>query len=252
MFTIVQVLPAETLPLFRRWFAKPPQPSVEKVAVRGGAFFYKVSVHAAKSGLTDFSFLPAAVGIAAQRILFCGEMCPQLPPPLQLYTPRIFPNLLFMNTVCAFLSENRTQFPNCSVGIYDADAHLQSAMLGLVPFVKSIRIFCEDPLQYESLQAEILESAGLSVVVCDTKSVLNGCDIVLYPFETTADGKIGTLTVFHGGKTVLTGEGLLLPQEYAARCPAGTDTLLYASALYECCNALDLRVLRYTKFAPIT
>lgn len=251
MFTVLEIKPFVPQPFFRRIFAKPPQPTVEKVAVRGGAFFYKVTVSTDKTGALDVSFLPYAVGAAAQRILFCGACELPLPAPLQLFAPRIFPTVLFINTACAFLQTHRPQFSNAVIGIFDPNAQLQTAVNRFVPYAKTIRIYCEDPSQYETVQAEVLSSVGLSIVVSNTPTALNGCDIVLSPYLQTGDGKIGTLTVFRGGKTVFAGEGITLPPEYEARCFTGTDKISFASALYECCNTLDLHDLQYTKFVPV-
>ncbi|MGN0571223.1 MAG: hypothetical protein ACI4K9_03470 [Candidatus Fimenecus sp.] len=208
-------------------------------------------VPADKTGYADLSFLPFSVGAAAQRLLLCGDIQQELPVPLQLYAPRVFPTTLFLNTARTFLQKNRAQFLNCTFGIVDPNGILQTAVFDFVPFVKSMRIFCEDKANYEIVQSEIMASNGLSVILCDTLDALKGCDILLSPFSTTTDGKIGTLTVFRGGKTVLAGEGVTLPSEYETRRPAGTDPLLFASALYECCNVLELRDLQYEKFVSV-
>ena len=251
MFTVLEIKPFITQPFFRRVFAKPPQPSVEKVAVRGGAFYYKVTTSVDKSGIADLSFLPHTIGAAAQRIVFCGAYRQPLSAPLHLFVPHIFPTLLFVNTACDFLQANRERFANAEIGILDPDAQFQTAVHRFVPFAKSVSIYCKNPLQYTSVQNEILSSTGLSVIVCDTANVLNNCTVLLSPYFKTTDGKRGTLTVLRGGKTVLAGEGIELPVEYEARRPADTDRFLYASALYECCNVLDLRDLRYTTFVPL-
>ena len=251
MFTVLEIKPYAPPPFLRRFFAKPPQPCVEKIAVRGGAFFYKVTTSADKFGVADLSFLPRAVGAAAQRIVFCGAYRPPLSAPLQLFVPRIFPTLLFVNTACAFLQAHRDRFCNTEIGIFDPDAQFQTAVHRFVPFAKSVSIYCKNPLQYTGVQNEILSSVGLSAVVCDTPSVLNECTVLLSPYLKTADGKLGTMTVLCGGKAVLAGEGIELPAEYETRRPADTDRFLYASALYECCNVLDLRDLQYTKFVPV-
>ncbi|MGN0519924.1 MAG: hypothetical protein ACI4LB_04220 [Candidatus Fimenecus sp.] len=248
---MLEIKPYVSLPFFRRWFSKKTQPTIEKVAVRGGALFYKVTAQADKTGYADLSFLSYTIGAAAQRILPCGALSGDLPEPLRLYLPRVFPLTLFFNTALSFLQANRAQFPNCTLGIADRNGFLQNAVCDFVPFVKSMRIFCENKANYETVQSEILSSNGLSVILCDTLDALKDCDILLSPFEKTADGKIGTLTVFRGGKTVLAGEGVALPPEYEARRPLGTDPLLFASALYECCNVLDLRDLQYEKFVSV-
>lgn len=251
MFCVLEIQPYVPLPRFRRRFAKKAQPSIEKVAVRGGAFFYKVTVQAEKNGYADVSFLPFYIGTAAQRILPCGEIRQDLPTPLRLYSPRIFPTVLFLNSARTFLQKNRVAFQNCILGIIDPNGALQTAVCDFVPFVKSMRIFCENKASYETVQSEILSSNGLSVILCDTPEALTGCDVLLSPYTVTTDGKLGTLTVLRGGKTVLAGEGIALPPEYESRRPAGTDPLLFASALYACCNALALRDLQYERFSPL-
>lgn len=251
MFTVLEVQPYVRPLFFRRLFSKPLQPTVEKVAVRGGAFFYKATAFADKNGCADLSFLPSTVGIAAQRIVPCGEEMSELPTPLQFFSPKIFPTVLFVNTVCAFLEKYRDTYSACTVGILDEDARLRGMFRNLVPLSKAIRVFCRTPAAYADLQSELLESHGLSLVVCDSQTVLRDCGIVLRPFEKTADGAVGTLTVRQGGKAILAGEGITLPQEYKERMPQNTNALLFASALYECCNVTQLQNLQYTRFVPI-
>ena len=252
MFCVLEIKPYIALPRFRRRFSKNTQPSIEKVAVRGGAFFYKATVQAEKNGYADLSFLPFYIGTAAQRILPCGEIRQDLPAPLRLYSPRIFPTVLFLNSARAFLQKNRVLFQNCTLGIIDPNGTLQTAVCDFVPLVKSMRIFCENKASYDTVQSEILSSNGLSVLLCVTPEALTGCDVLLSPYTVTADGQFGTLTVLRGGKTVLAGEGIALPPEYESRRPAGTDPLLFASALYACCNVLALRNLQYEKFTSLS
>ncbi len=251
MFTILEIKPYARPPFFRRLFTKPLQPFVEKVAVRGGAFFYKVTVFTDKNGCVDLSFLPGTVGIAAQRIVPCGAEITELPAPLRFFTPKIFPTVLFMNTVCAFLEKFQDRFSACTVGISDEGAFLRGMMRSLVPLVKEIRIFCRTPAAYADLQSQLLETHGISLVVCDSQAVLRDCDILLRPFEKTADGAVGTLTVHQNRKSVLAGEGVTLAKEYGERMPQNTNALLYASALYECCNVTQLQNLQYARFVPI-
>ncbi len=251
MFTVLEIQPYVRPPLFRRLFYTPPQPTVEKVAVRGGAFFYKTTVVADKNDCADLSFLPSMIGIAAQRIVPCGEEFAELPTPLQFFTPKIFPTVLFMNTAYAFLEKYQDTYSACTVGIWDEDARCREMLQSLVPLVKTIRVFCRTPALYADLQSDLLESHGLSLVVCDSQAVLRDCGIVLHPFEKTADGAVGTLTVRQSGKATLAGEGITLPQEFKERMPQNTNALLYASALYECCNVTQLQNLQYARFVPI-
>lgn len=250
MFCILEIKQNTSRSFIRRLFCRKVQPTVEKEAVRGGAFFYKVTVQTDKNGYADLSFLPFSLGAASQRILPRGKIIQDLPAPLQLYTPRVFPTVLFLNSARAFLQKNRAQFQNCTLGIVDPNGVLQNAVCDFVPFVKSMCIFCKNTASYETVQSEILTANGLSVILCDKPDALKGCDVFLAPFSRTANGKIGTLTVLRGDKTVLVGEGVSLPPEYEARRPAQTDVLLFASALYECCNVLDLRAMQYEKLVP--
>lgn len=251
MFCILEIQPCPRLSRFRRWFWKTPQPTVEKVAVRGGAFFYKLNVTAEKTGAVDLSFLPQTLGAAAKRILPCGDGLPNpLPPPLELFTPRVFETTLFLNTVYDFLKTNRAQLQNCTIGFNDPAGTLQRAVCDFVPLAKSMRIFSADSAKYEAVQAEILEDYGLSLILCESPLTEKDVDILLSPFTATANGKIGTLSLRCGVKAVLAGEGISLPAEYSSRCPVGTNPLLFAAALYECCNVLDLGNLQYTKLVP--
>lgn len=249
MFTVLKVNPFQKPPIFKRLFYRPPKPSLTRVPLRGGAFFYTVECFADKRGNADLSSLPDLVGGCAQRILLQDVKIPIL-PPLQIFDPMLYPQILFLNTAVDFL-ETLPESPHArTLGFVDPEARLQNAIVPFVRQAKTVKIFTGFPKHYEEISQQILDEWGLSVIVSDTEEVLRDCNIVLAPFLKTENG-IGGVLQYGMPKVCCAGDGCVLPAEFEARRPQGVDSVLFASALYELCNQKDLDNLRYTHWNPI-
>lgn len=249
MFTVLQVHAYQKPPLFKRIFYQRPEPVITRIPLRGGAFFYKADFFADKHGETDLSVLPSLVGGCAQRLVPAGEQT-QLQPPLQKFTPKLYPETLFLNTALRFLRE-QPESPNMRIlGFTDDEARLQERIIPFVRLAKTVKIYTRFPNRYDELSQEILAEWGLSVIVSDCAEVLKDCNIILAPFFETALGTRGVL--YRTGEQICyTGEQLLLPQEEEARRPEDTDAVLFAAALYELCNVKGLENLCYARLKPI-
>lgn len=249
MFTVLKVNPFQKPPIFKRLFYRPPKPIFTRVPLRGGAFFYTVECFADKRGNADLSSLPDLVGGCAQRILLQDVKIPIL-PPLQIFDPVLYPQILFLNTAVDFL-ETLPESPHArTLGFVDPEARLQNAIVPFVRQAKTVKIFTDFPKRYDGLAKEILADWGLSVIVSSCADVLRDCTVLLMPFLKTENG-IGGVLQYGMPKVCYAGDGCVLPAEFEARRPQGVDSVLFASALYELCNQKDLDNLRYTHWNPI-
>lgn len=249
MFTVLKVNPFQKPPIFKRLFYRPPKPSLTRVPLRGGAFFYTVECFADKRGNADLSSLPDLVGGCAQRILLQDVKIPIL-PPLQIFDPVLYPQILFLNTAVDFL-EKLPESPHArTLGFVDPEARLQNAIVPFVRQAKTVKIFTDFPKRYDELAKEILADWGLSVIVSSCADVLRDCTVLLMPFLKTENGIDGVLQ-YGMPKVCCAGDRCVLPAEFEARRPQGVDSVLFASALYELCNQKDLDNLRYARLKAI-
>lgn len=249
MFAVLKVHPYQKPPIFKRLFYRKPEPILTKTPLRGGAFFYTAEFFCDKHGCTDISILPDLVGGCAQRILLSDSGIPIL-PPLQVFTPILYPQLLFLNTALDFLKK-LPDAPNArTLGFVDADAQLQEKIVPFVRQAKTVKIFTEFPLRYDAFAGKLLAEWGLSVVVSSCAEVLRDCTVVLAPFFQVKTGDCGVL-YYSGNETYYIGDKFVLPAEAETRRPFGVDAVKFASALYELCNWKDLVNLRYERLKPI-
>ncbi len=251
MFTVLQIEPYQKPRFLQRLFYRPPAPKAERIAVRGGMFFYRAVLFADKHGEADLSVLPDLVGSSAQRILFCGEDTRELAPPLRRFVPVLYPSLLFLNTAYDFLKAMPTPPNMRALGVVDADARLQKLLFPFVRLAKTVKVYTNMPEKYDVLCAEILSEWGLSVIVSEQIDALADCDVILAPFAAAAGGQVGILQCGRRAGQCYAGDSLLLPSEAEARRPSGVAPVQFASALYELCNASELKDLRYADLKPI-
>lgn len=249
MFTVLKVNPFQKPPILKRLFYRPPEPILTRVPLRGGAFFYTVECFADKRGNTDLSSLPDLVGGCAQRILLQDVKIPIL-PPLQIFEPVLYPQILFLNTAVDFL-EKLPDAPSArTLGFVDPEARLQKAIVPFVRQAKTVKICTDFPKRYDELAKEILADWGLSVIVSSCADVLRDCTVLLIPFLKTENGGYGVLQ-YSKQSVCLAGNDFVLPAVFEARRPQGVDSVLFASALYELCNQKELDNLRYVRLKPI-
>lgn len=249
MFAVLRVVPYQKPPILKRLFYRTPMPNVTRVPLRSGAFFYIVECFADKHGNVDISMLPDLVGGCAQRILFCNTELLLL-PPLQTFTPMLYPKLLFLNTVLDFLHKLPDAPNTRTLGFVDSDAQLQEKLIPFVRQAKTVKIFTNFPMRYDEIANRILTDWGLSVIVSSHAEVLHDCTVVIAPDMQTQTGECGVLQ-YGKEKACYTGGNFILPDEAKARRPSGVDDVAFASALYELCNWKDLENLRYRCLKPI-
>ncbi len=231
-----------------RLFQKPLPPKLERVAVRGGAFFYSAVLHADKRGQTDFSVL-LPLGGCVQRIVPGGDL-PPLPAPFAVFTPRLYPACLFMQSALYFLQQLTGKAPLPLLGIWDERGLLADCVPPFADLAAHICIFTKAPQRYAAVCEQVFCTRGLPLILSDSESTLRPCAARLYPFAENAPPYFPGRIVLDSG-SMYAGEGLTLPEELEARRPQGTDVLQFASALRELCNVPLPETLRFDALRPI-
>lgn len=216
---------------------------IERIALRGGAFFYSIKAYADKNGQIDEAYLKSVIGSSANRILLRENTTLPKDSTLQLFKPKLLPHMLFMNTALAFLRETAGK-ENRILGILDWNAHLLKDILAFAPYAKRVIVFTNNPKSYESTKAEMMHTYGLPLELANT---LKKCDILLDPFYKAGEETFGLIHLHGVLPCCLRGEGVVLPKELNARCPSGTDPVLFLSALYEICNINGIEKLSFAK-----
>ena len=234
---------------WKKWFYKSPQPQIEKIPVFGGGFFYTVRVFPQKTGEYDLSCLPQLLGICCKRLLFEHTCAPALPPSCAPFCPKLYPYIVFLNTVLRFLRENLAEYVGSTLGIADEKGLFAALLAENLPTVRQIFVYTCAPEKYECVQTAAMQRFGATIVFC-TREGIRGCDLQLRCSDFSKTGIAGTLSVPQAGRTVLVGEGLVLPQSYLKKMPANIEPMCFAAALYECCNQIPLGALCHTRLRP--
>ena len=216
-------------------------PLLSRVAVRGGAFFYTLTLYADKHGEVDFSAVPE---MCLRRVIPVeGTELPEK-CPVKLYRPSVFPLTVLLKRA---EDDPRTR----TIGIVDPKARLQHGVEHFIPYAKTIRVFTEMPEKYDAVCEMLVKAWGVAPVVSNNPTSIQSCDYVFAPFQNIENVRQGIVRVRQGGNTFLSGNTVLLPPEIEMRRPAGTDPLLFAAALYELCNVKEIETLTYDRFVPI-
>lgn len=249
MFAVLLPSQLPKQPFWKKWFYKPTQPQIEKNPVFGGGFFYTVRIYPQKTGAYDLSALPQLLGICCKRLLMTEPDALALPPVCAPFSPKLYPYIVFLNTVQRFLRENITAYRTETLGIADVNGLFAARLTEHLPTVRQMFVYTCAPEKYAGVQEAAMQQFGATVVFC-TRERIRGCDLQLICSDFSKTGVAGMLKVPQAHGTVLVGDGLLLPPAYAAKNPAGIAPMLFASALYECCNQLPLGDLCHTRLRP--
>ena len=229
MFLILKLNPAAAKKRGFRLFSKQQPPSVTRVAVRGGAFFYFAVAALDRHGQTDLTPL-LRLGGCIRRIVPAGPL-PPLAAPFARFVPKLAPARLFLQTALHVLQVQNAALP--SLGISDPNGLLAEAVLPFAAYAGELRVFTNAPQRYAAVGEQIFCKWGLPLVLADRASALSACAVRLFPFT---ENKTAAPGVWEADGARRTPSGLCLPDELERRRPAGTDALLYLSALYEVCG----------------
>lgn len=249
MFTVLNIVKQtekKRLFCFRR--RKKEMPLLSRVAVRGGAFFYTLTLYADKHGEIDFSAVPE---MCLRRVIPVEGVTLPENCPAKRYNPSVFPLTVFLNSSIGLLKRAEDDPRTRTIGIVDPQARLQHGVEFFIPYAKTIRVFTDFPEKYDAACEMLVKAWGVAPIVSQNNAALNACDYVFSPFQKGEGERQGTVRVRQGGNAILSGNTVLLPPEIEMRRPAGTDPLLFAAALYELCNLKEMQDLVYDRFVPI-
>lgn len=247
LFAVLEIVPRKKEKYFlKHIFHKAPSMDIERIALRGGAFFYTVKAYANKNGEIDETYLKSVIGSSTNRILLKDNtMLPQN-TTLHLFKPSLLPYILFMNTSFDFLNQTGERETRI-LGILDPDAYLLKCILRFAPLAKRILVLTNHPEAYEATKGEMLRTYGLPLELTDSFQKIKSCDVILEPFYKATENSFGLIHLRGNLPCCFRGEGVVLPKELAARCPDGIDPVLFLAALYEICNIKGIESLSYAK-----
>ncbi len=248
LFAVLELVPFQKEKHFwKRWRQKVPEPEIEAIPVRGGAYFYIVKAFLDKNGNLDEDGLQNNIGNAIYRVILKeGSALPQN-TKLREFTPTLYPTILFLNTALAYLKETENQKRERALGILDVDAKLLDSILPFAPLAKSITVCTNAPQAYEVTAKRMLEQYGLPLQMTHESEKLEKCSLLLEPFYSENGKALGRILLQRGMRDAFRGEDIDLPTEILKRCPENIDKVLFASALYENCNVKTLKNLPYAR-----
>ena len=193
-------------------------PLLSRVAVRGGAFFYTLTLYADKHGEVDFSAVPE---MCLRRVIPVEGVELSKNCPAKLYKPSVFPLTVFLNSSIGLLKRAEDDPRTRTIGIVDQNARLQHGVENFIPYAKTIRVFTEMSEKYDAVCEMLVKAWGVAPVVSNNPTAMQSCDYVFAPFQNIEGVRQGTVRVRQGGNTILSGNTVLLPPEIEMRRPAG-------------------------------
>ena len=246
MFTILEIVPFHRERSFlKRLFYKTPEPQIERIALRGGGFFYSVMAYKDKNNMFAEKEICDAIGNAASRVILKNSTTLPLDSKMHLFQPELFPTLLFSNMVLEYLKETKNEKEDRTLGILDPKGCLSQNVLAYVPYAKSICICTKHPERYQMAEKEALEEYGLPLTITENVEKCRDASVFLEPLYLKNPELFGYLHERKGFETIYCGENLNLPPEFEERCPTNVDKIFFAAALYEISNIKNLENLSY-------
>lgn len=245
MFAVLKLLPREKglRARIRERFEK-SEPTVTQIPVKSGAPFFSVEMRIGRDG-ADWTALAAMLGRCAKRLLIEDGIVLPESGIVKRFVPERLPSILLFNSAVQLMENSGLPPVNCSCTLIDKTGIFCSALHKLIPLAASVRVVTDQIESYEAAAEQIFEAFGASVVICEEEPTALRDTFVLRPFAASGAGTV-TVTDKDERHSILHGEGIVLPQEYADLLPQNTDPLVFASALYELCGVRVLSSLTYT------
>ena len=255
MFVVLQIENRKTGLVARaRERFSPDEPRLSKIAVKGGAPFFVLSVRRRRDGV-PWEELQAAAGRGASRILFTTDDRPPERSRLRAFEPRRLPFRAMWNSVADVLQKSGVKPSALSIGICDPEGGLCGELTRAVHLAAVVRVATRKTRLYETAAEKMMSRYGASVLVDKEEGFLDGCNVVVKRQE---DAAPCCAVISANGfplpsprpsthPSLLTGEHIALPDDYASLLPANVDETLFACALYECCSVRAMEKLRYKR-----
>ena len=255
MFAVLEIKEIEnTLKNRLKCRFRPPAVEVEKVEIPDSFSFYRIKAEAIGTAVPWDSVAEAAGSLRTRLILpqsvKADENC-----GVKQYQPAVFPLHVLVNSAISTLHTMALDPTKMCVSVVDENAFIIEKIKLLVPLASTIRVVTNNVYEYEKLARELMSRYGISLIISGKID-----EILFLSNVIISDRSVNIPSLFSGilftnekrrmmNATVLTGEGITLPQKYEALLPDGTDRMIFASALYELCAVNELETLRFDKMA---
>ena len=237
---------------FLRDLITPFEIDIKKQSVPDADAFYKVSVPYYRGEIPTSEVAEKLKRLKGSVIFDINFPCDENTRCLEFH-PSVLPSLLLFNTLTDCVSSMSLPAPESSLTIYDSKAVYSDKTEKLVSLFSKIRIFTDETALYEKTANALFDKYGITLIISrfpdgkPPESTVTLCADEV-PFRSFYDGALFTLKDNPPpSASLFTGEGITLPTEYELLRPSGVGSMIFASALYEKCNAKKLGELSFKK-----
>ena len=214
-------------------------PELTKVAVNGGAPYFKIKVSDNKK--IPWEDILYMAGRCASNVILKDEV--QIPKDLKIhrFVPKEFPLITLSNTVKNILSD--CNIKKKKLGISDADAVLVNRIEGFIDFVSEITIYTKETDKYLGVCERLMDEYGISIVLSDFENSLCLCDVVM---SENAFEDIFCFCINKGtSENAFELSDVALPTFCKQKLPDGISDEYFAAALFELCKVSSLGDLEF-------
>lgn len=221
----------------------------ERIALPSGEVFFVVRTE--KSfGKILWKKLERCLGILRQCVLLPEGVTMPSDISITEFVPDIFPRLLLINSATDYILSHRCDFAFRSLTVFDEMGIYMAYIEKLLPCFSNIKIVTYEMAEYEKLSRYLMEKYGFSLLLTDKEDansdaiISHNCNMPLFYKGTVFTNENKHLM----NAKVFSGSEIKLPDLYEKLRPDNTDTLQFASALYEKCDVSELKNLKYEDF----
>lgn len=217
----------------------------QRVTLPGNDAFFVVTLENFR-GKASLKKLEDCLGILKKDVLVSGDMPLTEGTDITVFSPDILPRLLLINSASDTLKGCRYK----SLILYDEKGIYTHCTAKLTDSFDRIRVVTPFTQKYEEVSRKLMENYGFSLEVSSCESfgadviISHSCRVPLYYSGIVFTNERKYLM----NSQVFSGKEITLPDPYEDLRPENTDTLIFASALYEKCGITDLGKLKYTDF----
>lgn len=217
----------------------------ERITLPNDKAFFIVTAEKLR-GKIPYTKLSESLGILKKDVILNSNIALPDNCGITLFIPDIFPRILLINSAVAFLRNRHYE----SLILFDEEAIYTDYIQLLVKSFERIRVITPTPKAYDPAARKLMEDFGFSLEVSSENSfqgdviISHKCCVPLYYSGTVFTNKKQYLM----NAKVFSGSSVTLPCPYDKFKPQNTDTVLFASALYEKCNVTELKDLQYSDF----
>ena len=246
MFAILQI--SDTNTIFRK-----PKIYSQRITTPDGEAFFTVTAEK-HLGRIPWKKLESCLGILKKHMILPEDISLPEHSAITEFSPDIFTRLLLMNSAVDYITKHKDEFIYKTLTIFDEKGIYENYIEKLLLCFANIKIITNRPENYNTLSHKLMDNYGLSLLVSSVKSydsdviISHHCSAPVYFSGTVFTNEKKPLI---NGK-LFTGNGIILPTEYENLNTCKTESLLFASALYEKCGCSNLAHLKYNCLTPTT